>query len=98
MSADDSDDTDLPKPPVPPSYQQVIPERQQKGSRTLERERVDTCDCGGTVYQEEVATGRIVVATWDPEVFDANEFQLETEYEQVERAVRCDGCGWGYTY
>lgn len=48
--------------PVPPTDEFVRPEK-RRGSRILERGRVAARDCGGTLYDEAIATGQAVVAT-----------------------------------
>jgi hypothetical protein len=92
-----SDDDEKPTPPVPPTDTVEIREK-RTGPRTLERERVDTCDCGGTIYEETIATGRTILAIWSALDFDSDRFRLSEEYEQTERRVRCDRCGWRYTF
>ncbi|MFB6207317.1 MAG: hypothetical protein ABEJ05_12420, partial [Haloglomus sp.] len=59
---------------------------------------VDRCDCGGTLYEVEIATGETIVATWDPETFDSDEYELTTTYERTERRVECDRCGGGWSF
>ena len=95
MSPDDSEEK--PTPPVPPMDRTEISEK-RKGTRVLEREAVDTCDCGGTIYDQRVATGRVILAFWDSMEWDSDEYQLSTEYEETEGRVRCDRCGAGYDY
>lgn len=90
-------DDEKPLPPVPPAHAFVHPEKRH-GTRILERERVDTCDCGGTIYEERVVTGRIIVETWDAEQFDADEFRVSNEREETEGRVECDCCGAGWTF
>ncbi|ELZ84420.1 hypothetical protein C453_12776 [Haloferax elongans ATCC BAA-1513] len=85
-----------PTPPVPPTDQTTYPT--EKGSRIVATERVDTCDCGGDLVDEEVATGRMVVGMWDATDFDADEYRLSIEWEQTEHRVRCTRCGTGYDY
>lgn len=91
-----SSDGEKPHPPVPPSNHSVARELSEHRSRTLERERLDTeCPgCGGPVYYEEVATGETVIATWDPETFDPDEYELTTSYERTERYQECERCGF----
>lgn len=89
-------DDEKPTPSVPPTDTTL--RRGEKGSRILEREPVDTCDCGGTWYEEEIATGDIVIGTWDPETFDSDKFRLHTSWERTERRVRCDRCGAGWSF
>jgi len=95
MSADDSDEK--PTPPVPPMDTMEHPEK-RKGTRVLESEPVDTCDCGGVIHEQRVATGRVILAFWDGEEWDPEEYQTSTEYEETEGRVRCDRCGAGYDY
>ena len=90
-------DDEKPLPPVPPTDEIVHPEK-NRGTRVLKRERVDTCDCGGTIYEERVATGRVIVAMWDPREFDSDEYRLQSEYDQTEGRVQCDRCSAGWTY
>ena len=94
MSESDSEKS---TPPVPPSDEFVHPEK-SVGTRVLESERVDVCDCGGTIRQEMVATGRVIVATWSRESFDPEEYELSTEYLQTAGRVECDRCGAGWTF
>lgn len=96
-NTDDSDSDEKPTPPVPPSNHMEIPEK-RKGSRVVDREFVQECDCGGKIYDEQVKTGRMMVATWDPEMFDQEKYKLSTEYEQTEGRARCERCGVLYTY
>lgn len=70
----------------------------QKGRRVLESNAVDSCDCGGTLFDERIATGRIIVNLWDSEQFDPDEFRLHSEYEETEGRVRCNNCQAGWTY
>jgi len=92
----ETENEEKPTPPVPPSDQFTIPSN--RGHRTLEREAVDRCTCGGTLYDERHTTGRMVVHTWSPENWDSDEYRLEDEHPETERRVECDRCGAGYTY
>ena len=94
MSESDSEKS---TPPVPPSDEIVHPVK-NTGTRILERERVDVCDCGGTLYQETIATGRVIIATWSAEHFDPDEYALTDEYLQTEGRVECDRCGAGWSF
>ncbi|RDZ61394.1 hypothetical protein C5B90_19160 [Haloferax sp. Atlit-12N] len=87
---------DKPTPPVPPTDTTTRPSG--RGTRTVSSDVVDTCDCGGTVVDEEVTTGKFVIGMWDAEMFDSDEFSLHTEWEQTERRVRCRRCNAGYEY
>lgn len=86
-----------PYPSVPPTDEIVHPEK-RRGTRTLDRERSGECDCGGTIYTKKIATGRIIVAMWDSELFDSDEYDLSTQYGETERRVECDRCGAGWSY
>ena len=86
-----------PTPSVPPKETMEHPEK-RTGTRVLESEAVDTCDCGGTIYDERVATGRVILAFWDYQEWDSDDFKLSTEYEETENRVRCDRCGAGWDY
>jgi hypothetical protein len=93
--ADDAGD-EKPHPAVPPSEHSRARELDKGGSRTLDRERLDTpCpQCGGPVYYFEVATGEMMVATWDPEQFDPDQYELTEIYERREGYQECARCGW----
>jgi hypothetical protein len=90
-------DDQKPTPPVPPMDHTEIREK-RTDSRVIESERVGSCDCGGTLYDQKIATGRTMLAIWEYTDWDSDEYRLSEEYEQTERRVRCDRCGGGYTY
>lgn len=90
-------DDEKPTPPVPPMDEIIHPEKEH-GSCVLEREAVDTCDCGGTIYDEEIATGRVILAIWEATDFDPDDYQLSVEYDETERRVECSHCSAGWTY
>lgn len=95
--SDEPTDTEKPTPAVPPEDFIPLPEK-QTGSRVLESTRVDSCDCGGDVVEEEVATGRWMLAVWSDDYFDREEYALSEEIERTERRVRCDRCGMGWSF
>lgn len=99
MSTENTDEStdDKPTPPVPPTDHVEIPEK-RKGTRVVEREFVEICDCGGKIYDETVKTGRVRLAMWSAEDFDSDEYRLSEEYEQTEGRVRCERHGELYTY
>ena len=84
-----------PTPPVPPADHVRVRELDSGRTRTLEREAVDTCQCGGTIYYEEVATGQTMMVVWDYDGWDSETYKLSKTYERTERCQRCDRCGWG---
>ena len=94
--SEETDREEKPTPPIPPTSADVIPNAGTK--RRLDREAVERCDCGGMVWDEQIATGHLVVGSWDEADFDSEEWKLHTEWDQTENEVRCDRCGWGYDY
>jgi len=92
MSSDEK-----PTPPVPPSDHMRVPELDDEATGgVIEREPQDTeCpQCGGTIYYVARKTGEAMMATWDPETFDHDEYRLDETYERTERYQVCDRCGW----
>jgi len=85
-----------PTPPVPPADHRRVPELDEKGSRTIEEEALDTTcpGCGGTLYYEEVATGKAMMAFWEYDEWDSDEYRLSETYERTERYQYCSRCGW----
>jgi hypothetical protein len=71
--------------PTPPVLPQDITEIREKrtGPRTLGRERVDTCDCGGTIYEETIATGRTMLAIWYYDDWDSDVYRLSNGCRHV---------------
>lgn len=91
-----SDADEKPTPPVPPSDHTRVRELDEKGSRILESEpqEAECPQCGGTIYYVEEATGETMMAMWDSESFDSEEYRLSETYERTERYQECDRCGW----
>ncbi|MFC7128457.1 hypothetical protein [Haloferax chudinovii] len=87
---------DKPTPSVPPT--DFTRYETGKGSRVIETKHVETCDCGGDIVDETIATGRMVVGMWDAEHFDPDEYQLSEEWKETESRVRCTRCGAGWSY
>lgn len=85
-----------PTPPVPPSEHRRVPELDEMGSRIIDRERQDTeCpQCRGTIYYVERATGETMMAFWDFDEWDSDEYRLSETYERTERYHECERCGW----
>ena len=84
-----------PAPPVPPTDSIRLPEHEKTvGTRTLEQDPVDLCDCGGTIYYVERATGRVIIDMWDAVDWDSDEYRLSVERDEIERYQQCDRCGW----
>jgi len=86
-----------PTPSIPPTDRIIHPE-ENRGTSVLESEAVDTCDCGGTIYDEQIATGKTIIAMWDATEFDSETYKLSEQYPQTENRVRCDRCSTGWTY
>lgn len=85
-----------PTPPVPPADHQRARKLDKRGSRVIEREPQDTtCPvCGGSIYYEEVATGEVMIAAWEYDEWDSDEYRLSETYERTERYQQCERCGW----
>jgi hypothetical protein len=96
MSDTEANSDDKPTPPVPPGDHRRIPELDE-GSTVRERERVMACPddrCPGSIWLFVVDTGEAVMAFWDREQFDAEQYQLSITYEWTARYQECDHCGW----
>jgi hypothetical protein len=87
----ETDDTQKPTPPVPPTDVVEIRER-RTSPQELSREFASLCECGGEVFEIEIDTGRTMLALWDATDFDSERFRLSREYEQTERVARCERC------
>lgn len=55
---------------------------------------VECPGCGGSMVYIERGTGEMMMASWDPETFDPDEYKLSETYERVERYQICERCGW----
>jgi hypothetical protein len=92
-----ADDGGKSTPPVPPA-DRVPMHGVDRPRRTVRSEAVETCDCGGVVYDQTIKTGRVSLLTWDDAEWDPDEYRLTAESEAVEHRVYCDHCGVLYTY
>lgn len=93
MSA--AEDEELPTPSVPPMDMERVDDPDLKRAVIdREPEDVDCPNCGGTIYLVERQTGKRVLAFWDYDLFDSEEYQLEADWPDVQTSEECSTCGW----